>query len=111
MKKTYIYVILPVAIPFAILINGCVSQIPSLDDFRKGWIGSSIDELREAYSLPSGNDEYAKEIGWKETTYKLENGNWVYIGLAGRNCFIHWEVNPKGILVDSKLDGEGCKGR
>jgi len=50
-------------------------------------------------------ESYASRIGWKEKTYQLDNGNWVYVEPDSKNCFIHWEVNPLGIFVGYKLEG------
>lgn len=66
----------------------------------------------KAEKYPNAYDSYAKSIGWeKGTTYKLENGNWVYVELDSKECFIHWEVNPAGIIIGYKLDGKGCQGQ
>ena len=59
----------------------------------------------------SREGSYASRIGWKETTYPLDNGNWVYVepaGVGGKDCLIHWEVNPQGIIVGART--EGCRG-
>ena len=92
-------------------LSGCLSQIPSLKQYRKSWLGHPIEELKEATARPNGYDSYAKEIGWKETTYPLTNGNWVYVELDRKDCFIHWEVNSQGIIVDSRAEGRGCAGQ
>ena len=92
-----------------LLLCGCVSQILSLKEYTRGWIGHPIDELKEATSRPNVWDEYKAEIGWKETTYPLPNGNWVYVELDRKDCFIHWEVNPQGIIVGSRTEGKGCR--
>jgi len=105
LKKT---ICLPI-ITFVLFINGCISQIVSFDDYRKNWIGHPVESLKKADSLPSASDSYANEIGWKETTYDLKNGNWVYVELARKDCFIHWEVNPNGIILGSTFKGKGCK--
>lgn len=75
---------------------GCVSQIMSLKEYTKAWIGQPIERK-------------AASIGWKETTYSLDNGNRVYVEPDRKDCFIHWEVNPQGIIVDSRAEGRGCR--
>jgi hypothetical protein len=92
-----------VAIIFtAVLINGCWSQILPINDYAKQGIGMHIDKIKKLASEPGS---YASRSGWHEKTYKLENGNWVYVELDSKNCFIHWEVNPEGIIVNYRLEG------
>ncbi len=95
-KKWYIVFLL-------FLFIGC-DGIPSMKDYRNAWLGLPIEELREADLRPNAWDSYALSIGWKETTYKLDNGNWVYVELDSKNCYIHWEVNPQGIIIGSRVE-------
>lgn len=96
------------------LLGGCVSQIPSLKSYLKTGMGLPIAEVQQRMSRPSS---YASSIGWQETTYPLDNGNWVYVEptgehgklLGGGPCFVHWEVNPEGIIVGAHTEGEGCR--
>jgi hypothetical protein len=76
-------------------------------EFTKAWIGQPIDGVRQRIAREGS---YASRIGWKETTYPLKNGNWVYVEPDGvaRDCFIHWEVNPQGVIVGART--EGCRG-
>ncbi|MFZ3114660.1 MAG: hypothetical protein WA133_08260 [Syntrophales bacterium] len=83
-----------------IFLNGC--SIPSIGKYTKSWIGRSIEEKKKGVT---GTGSYASRIGWKEKTYPLDNGNWVYVEADSNNCFVHWEVNPQGIIVDSRLEG------
>jgi hypothetical protein len=84
------------------LLHGCLSQIAPVDSSSKSWIGHSIAE-REAIPNP-----YASSIGWKEKIYRLDNGMLVYVEPVRPGCFIHWEVNPQGIIVGYKLEGNRC---
>jgi hypothetical protein len=86
----------------AALLLGCISQIVPIGDYTKSKIGRPIEETRKLVSRP---ESYASRIDWKEKTYFLDNGNWVYVEPDSKNCFIHWEVNPKGIIVGYKLEG------
>jgi hypothetical protein len=86
----------------AALLLGCISQIVPIGDYTKNWIGRPIEDLKKIISRPGS---YASRIDWKEKTYPLENGNWVYVEPDSKNCFILWEVNPKGIIVGYKLEG------
>jgi hypothetical protein len=89
------------------LLGGCsLSQIPSLKSYLKSGIGSPISVTREIASRPGS---HASRIGWNETTYPLANGHWVYIEPDRKDCFIHWEVNPEGIIVGYKTEGKGCE--
>lgn len=87
------------------LSQGCLSQIASVNKTAPEWIGSQIT-VRQNLVLRSGS--YASKIGWQEKTYKLDNGNWVYVEPALPDCFIHWEVNPEGIIVGYKTEGKRC---
>ena len=77
-------------------------------------IGQPIEEIRRTASREGF---YASHPGWQETTYPLDNGNWVYVEPAGEfgklfgggECFIHCEVNPQGIIVGTKTEGKGCR--
>lgn len=97
--------VLIVYILFTILLYGCLSQIDPLEEFVKAWVGRPLSELKEVISRP---ESYPSRIGWKETTYKFDNGNLVYIEPVRPNCFIHWEVNPEGIIVGYKTEGKKC---
>ena len=74
----------------------------------KVWVGQPIEGIRQRISRKGS---YASSIGWEETTYPLDNGNWVYVEPDGvdRDCFIHWEVNPEGIIVGVRTEGKGCR--
>jgi hypothetical protein len=84
------------------IFSGC---IPSLDSYAKKSIGRPISAKIDVISRPNS---YASSIGWREKTYKLDNGNWVYVEPDSPNCLIHWEVNPQGIIVGYKLEGNRC---
>jgi hypothetical protein len=89
---------------FAVLfVVGCLTPIVSIEDYTKNWIGRPIEETKKLILRP---ESYASRIGWKEKTYQLNNGNWVYVEPDSKNCFIHWEVNPQGIIVGYKLEGK-----
>ena len=92
-----------------LFFGGCIRNIATLDEYTQNWIGRNIEELKEVDSKPAGYDSYAESIGWKGKTYELDNGHWVYVELDSKDCFIHWEVNPEGIIVGYKLEGDGCK--
>jgi len=85
---------------------GCAEL--SVEEYaRTGWTGLSIETLKEAISRPNYDDAYKAKIGWKETTYRLDNGNWVYVELireARKDHYIHWEINPQGIIVGSRVE-------
>jgi len=80
----------------------CLSQIVSIEDYTKNWIGKPIERKKKSTLRP---ESYASRIGWKEKTYQLDNGNWVYVEPDSKNCFIHWEVNPQEIIFAYKLEG------
>jgi hypothetical protein len=84
------------------VLSACLSQIAPIEDRTKSWIGRPIEEIRRPILRP---ESYASRIGWKEKTYQLDNGNWVYVEPDSKNCFIYWEVNPQGTIVGYKLEG------
>jgi len=85
-----------------VLINGCLRTIPTIKEYTDYWIGRPISEMKQLVLMPQS---YGSRIGWKEKTYQLENGNWVYVEPDSKNCLIHWEVNPQGFIVGYKLEG------
>jgi len=96
--KTVLIVLL--SIP---LLIGCFHNIGTIEEFTQYWIGRPIEETRKQVR---DSHSYASRIGWQEKTYKLDNGNWVYVEPDSPGCFIHWEVNPQGIIVGYKLEGK-----
>lgn len=85
---------------------GCVSQIPSLDDWAQSLVGQHVQVLRDLATPP---ESYSSRIGWQETTYALDNGNWVYVQPDRPGCQIHFEVNPQGIVAGYTPVGAGCR--
>ena len=81
-------------------LGGC-SALPSFEKYTQSWVGHSIEQKKKASAYPHA---YGK--GWKETTYTLDNGNWVYVEKHKPDCFIHWEVDPQGFIVGYKLVGK-----
>ncbi len=88
------------ALFLACILYAC--SIPSIEKYTGHWIGHNIEEIQTAVRSSAS---YASRIGWRERTYKLDNGNWVYVAPDSKNCFIHWEVNPQGIIVGYRLEG------
>jgi hypothetical protein len=88
-----------------LLSSGCLSQIAPVNEAATSWIGHPIAK-REA--LVRDPNSYASRIGWRETLRRLDNGNSVYIEPVRKECLIYWEVNPLGIIVDYRLEGEAC---
>lgn len=88
-----------------LVLFGCMSQIRPFPEYANGWIGKSIDRLIIATRRPGS---FASRIGWKEKQYKLENSNWVYVSPEREGCIVHWEVNPEGIIVGYRTEGERC---
>lgn len=93
------------AISCTILNAGCLSQISPFKTAADSWIGRPIQEIRE---INERLGSYANRIKWKEKTYNLENGNWVYVEPDRQDCLVHWEVNREGIIVGYTTEGEGC---
>ena len=107
MKKIILLVRFLVVLQVVFLLFGClISQIESFEKANSSWIGHSIEEIREINKRPGS---YAFRIGWKETTYQLNNGHWVYVEPVRKDCIIHWEINRDNIIVDYTIEGDGCK--
>jgi hypothetical protein len=88
-----------------IFFYGCASQM-SLEDLGRYWIARPLSDLKEEMKSP---DSYASKIEWKETTYPLSNGNFVYVEPVSADCSMHWEINQSGIIVGYQAKGKGCK--
>jgi hypothetical protein len=88
-----------------LLSQGCLSQIASFEAYTKNWIGRPMSDLKKLVAMP---ESYASRIGWQEKTYRLDNGNLVYVEPDRPDCFIHWEVNPEGIIIGYKTEGKRC---
>lgn len=89
---------------FMVLLNCCASHM-SVADHGAEWIARPLSELKQEMSRP---DSYASKSGWKETTYPLTNGNYVYVEPLIEGCFVHWEINSKGIIVGYDAKGKNC---
>jgi len=89
---------------FMVFLNGCASQI-AVDEHGSEWTARPVSELKQEMNSP---DSYASKIGWKETTYSLANGNYVYVEPIEENCFMHWEINSGGIIIGYQAKGDGC---
>jgi hypothetical protein len=87
------------------LLQGCLSQIVPLEEYIDAWKGRPLSEHKDVM-LRQGS--YPSRIGWQEKTYKLDNGNLVYVEPIRPDCFIHWEVNPEGIIIGYKTEGNRC---
>ena len=87
------------------LFGGCLYNIPTIQEYTKHWIGRPIEDMRR---IVYHKESYASQIGWQEKTYKLDNGNWMYVEPDKKDCFIHWEVDQQGIIVGYRLEGNSC---
>ena len=92
-------------LPYIILLCGCASQM-SVEDRSRYWITRPLSELKQEMKSP---DSYASKIGWKETTYPLANGNFVYVEPVSADCSVHWEISQSGIIIGYQAKGNGCK--
>ena len=89
---------------FIVSLNGCASQI-DVDEHSREWIARPLSELKQEINRP---DSYASKKGWKETTYSLANGNYVYVEPIGDDCFMDWEINSGGVIIGYQVKGNGC---
>src|SRR5687768_6789019 len=95
-------------IPVAALVvgSGCVSQISPFKAYADGWIGRPISEYQAAVLRSSKT--YASTVGWSEKWETLPNGNRAYVYPERRDCFVHWEVNDRGIIIGYRPVGDRC---
>jgi hypothetical protein len=80
---------------FGVSLFGCMSQIVSIEEHTKSWIGRPIHEMKDVMARP---ESYASRINWQDITYELENGNSVFVEPEPR-CKIHWEIDQNDIIV------------
>jgi hypothetical protein len=81
------------------------SQI-SLEDLSRTWIARPLSELKQEMKSP---DSYASKIGWKETTYPLVNGDFVYVEPVSPDCSVHWKISQSGTIIGYQAKGDGCR--
>jgi len=100
--------------------------IPSRDDRQHGRHGlpvshrlpsgkrrdraGSVPRLQQPLGkrLGRGAQTYRHKINWKETTYPLKSGKWVYVTPIRKGCFFRFELNRDGIIVGYRLEGDRC---
>jgi hypothetical protein len=87
-----------------ILLGGCASQM-SYEDLGSQWIARPLAELKQKMEDPGS---YASKIEWKETTYPLRDGDYVFVEPIGADCSIHWKINQKDIIIGYQPKGKGC---
>ncbi len=87
-----------------IFLNGCATEVV-VDEHGSEWLARPLSELKQEMNRP---DSYASKIGWKENTYSLANGNYVYVEPIEDNCAVHWEINSAGIIIGYQAKGNGC---
>jgi hypothetical protein len=92
---------------FTVLLFGCASREIVIEDHKKEFIARPLAELKAEVNRP---DSYASKIGWKQTTYSLANGDYVYVEPVRQECFLHWVINPEGTIVGADIKGKGCEG-
>ncbi len=88
-----------------VFLNGCASQFDA-DLYGSEWIARPLSELKQDMSRP---DSYASKSKWKESTYLLADGNYVYVEPVGDDCLMDWEINSGGIIIGYRAKGNGCK--
>lgn len=94
-----------VFVTLMVVAAGCVSQIRPFKQYADEWVGEPITRLAAAKNR-SGS--YASRSGWQDNNYKLDNGNWVYVSPEKEDCIVHWEVNPSGVIVGYRTEGNRC---
>jgi len=62
-----------------LILIGCLGG-PSLEQYAESGIGVPIKVLKDIHARPNSMPAYNRKIGWKETTYRLNNGNWCSTG-------------------------------
>ena len=96
---------LAIGITVIIVLSAC-NRIPTFKQWSRGLIGTKIEVLKKAID---SKGSYASQIGWQERSDTLDNGNWVYIFPVFKDCIVHAEVNPEGIIINFWTEGQHCK--
>lgn len=89
-----------------VFLGGCAGGGKSFELHTNQWQGRSLTELKQAMSRP---ESYASKIHWKEQTYPLNNGNFVFVEPYDPTCTIKWEVTQGGYILKYTTEGSGCK--
>lgn len=89
-------------------VAGCASQVPPLASWAEQSIGRPIAEIEAIEARP---ESYAARSGKHLAGYRLSNGNRVHVHPDRPACAVHFEVNPRGIVVAYRLVGAGCAGQ
>jgi len=88
-----------------VFLCGCASQSVFIQEHGDNFTARHIDELRQDMSLPTS---YANKVKWKEQTYPMADGYYGFIEPIGKDCYLHWRVNPRHKIVGYEPKGEGC---
>lgn len=86
-------------------IIGCTSKEAKVNAHMTSWISRPLSELKIAMKSP---DSYASKVDWDETTYQLANGYYIFVEPFSKDCFIHWKINPRDIIIGYFVKGVGC---
>ena len=89
----------------SVIAYGCATP-KYVDNHAAEWISRPLAELKQAMNRP---DSYASKIGWQETTYSLNNGYYVFVEPLGKECSLHWDINPRDMIVSYRAVGSGCE--
>ena len=84
---------------------GCATPL-YVEDYTNQWISRPLSELQQAMNRP---DSYASKIGWKETTYPMAIGYYVFVEPLSEKCSVHWNINPRDKIVGYQAVGSGCE--
>jgi len=87
-----------------VMVCGCATPM-YVDNYSDQWISRPLAELKQAMNRP---DSYASRTGWQETTYSLNNGYYVFVEPLSKECSIHWDVNPRDLIVGYRAVGSEC---
>ena len=89
-----------------LLLAACASPPPPLfTEHANPWVGQP---LAQRIAFDQRPESYASRSGWKDTRYFLENGNSIYESPEKEGCIVHWEVDPKGMIVGYRSEGGKC---
>jgi len=82
-------------------ITGCISQIASVDDVGRSWIGHPYTKLRSRSEGIHTNPQLEK-------TDKLADGSIIYTQHIIGDCLVIWTIDPEGIIIDYRAEGKQC---
>jgi len=95
------YTLISLIVLIAFITPGCVSQFTPFKEATESWIGATFERR-------SGVSEYFEKNPALGGVEKKTDGSMIYKEPIREGCVIFWNVNPEGIIVDYRTEGDRC---